>query len=127
MIKMLCFWSSASLTLTVKKSRAIRVQGKDYRYQVSTTQIDEDWNFSLNVTIQRWSPPRGIVEVKGLVTRDYWLDFSDGKRWEQGEYPILLPMHVEKIVVTAITTGWAPKRLGKPFKLDTDNGAIFKT
>jgi len=115
------------VTLTVKKSRAISINSEDYRYQVSTTRIDNDWNFTLNLTVQRWNPPLGVLEVKGLVTRDYWLDFSDSANWNINDYPVLLPKHIELLIKVSELSGWKPQVKGKSFILNTSNGAIFKT
>ncbi len=121
------FLRKNSVTITIKKSRAISVDGEDYRYQVSTTRIDEDWNFTLNLTVQRWNPPSAILEVKGLVTRDYWLDISDGLMWEKKDYPVLLPRHIASLIKTAELAGWKSQVIGVSFILNTNNGAIFKT
>ena len=114
------------MTLTKKKSKAISIKGEDYRYQISNTQIDDDWNFSLNITVQKWNPPQGILEIKGLITRDFWLDISDGAKWNIGDYPVVLPKHIEHLVNLAIVKGWVPELAGKAFVLSTDNGAVFK-
>jgi len=115
------------VTLTVKKSRAISVNGEDFRYQVSTTRIDDDWNFTLNLTVQCWNPPLGVLQVKGLVTRDYWLDISDGANWNINDYPVLLPRHIELLIKASYLASWKPKVKGKSFILNTNNGSIFKT
>jgi len=113
------------LTLTVKKSRPIKIDGEDYRYTISTTRVDNDWNFTLNITVQKWNPPRGILEVKGLVTRDFWLDISDGAKWNIGDYPVVLPRHILHLVELAISLGWERATVGKPYRLNTNNGAVF--
>jgi hypothetical protein len=115
------------VTLSVKKSRAISINGEDYRYQVSTTRIDDDWNFTLNLTVQRWSPPLGVLEVKGLVTREYWLDISDGANWNINDYPVLLPKHIQTLVMVAKNVDWKSQVKGKSFILSTNNGSVFKT
>ena len=40
------------MALPKKKSRPITVNDNDYRYAISTTQIDDNWNFRLNLTVQ---------------------------------------------------------------------------
>lgn len=114
------------MTLTVKKSRPIKIKNEDYRYQVSTTRIDDEWNFTLNVTVQKWSPPQGVLEVKGLVTRDFWLDISDGAKWNKGDYPIILPKHISQLVELAVSQGWDKTSTGKSYRISTNNGAVFK-
>ena len=120
-----CIGSNWLLTLTVKKSRPIKIDGEDYRYTILTTRVDNDWNFTLNITVQKWNPPRGILEVKGLVTRDFWLDISDGAKWNIGDYPVVLPRHILHLVELAISLGWERATVGKPYRLNTNNGAVF--
>ena len=57
------------MTLTTRKSRAIMIDDVGYRYQVSTTQIDDEWSFRLNLTVQRVEPNGSVLQVTGLVTR----------------------------------------------------------
>ncbi len=40
------------MSLSNKKSREITIDGIKYRYQVSTTKLDEKFNFTLNLTVQ---------------------------------------------------------------------------
>ncbi|MEJ2612893.1 MAG: hypothetical protein P8179_23235 [Candidatus Thiodiazotropha sp.] len=114
------------MTLTIKKSRPIKVNGEEFRYQISTTKIDDKWSFSLNITVQRWTPPRGVLEVKGVVTRDFWLDISDGKKWNIEDYPVVLPKHISYLIKLAIMEGWDSTETGVSYKINTENGAIFK-
>ncbi|MBV1911430.1 MAG: hypothetical protein KUG78_19210 [Kangiellaceae bacterium] len=113
------------MTLTTKKSRPITVDDVVYRYQVSTTNIDDDWNFTLNLTVQIVEPKGGALLVKGLVTRDFWLDFSYGPKWNQGDYPTILPRHLAIIVRKAISKGWEPRKNGKAFEVSTTNESFF--
>ena len=104
------------MTLTIKKSRPIIVDDVSYRYQVSTTLLDNNWNFTLNLTVQSELDKGCFLQTKGLVTRDCWLDISDtGTTWDEGAYPVILPRHVSKIVKKAISDDWLPQDSGKPY------------
>ena len=113
------------MTLTTKKSRPIKINSEDFRYQISTTKIDEKWNFALNITVQKWAPPQGVLEINGLVTRDFWLDLSEGAKWNIGDYPVVLPKHIARLVKFAVSKGWNVVSTGKSFRLETDNGEVF--
>ena len=113
------------MTLSTKKSRAIIIDDKEYRYQISTTRIDKSWNFSLNLTVQQWNSPSKVLQVSGLVTRDYWLDISDGAQWNKDDYPVILPRHIIQLVKLAISQGWIDSEKNT-FRLNTNNGSVFK-
>jgi len=81
----------------------------------------------LNLTIQRRNPPLGILEVKSLVTRDYWLDILDGTTWNVYDYFVLLPKHIAKLIGAAPIAGWNSEKKVKSFVLSTNNGSVFKT
>jgi hypothetical protein len=115
------------MTLTKKKSRGITVQNQRYRFQVSTTKLDENYNFSLNLTVQHELSGGAVLKVNGLMTRDFWLDFSDlGSDWNKGDYPIILPRHISKIIELALLAGWSPTAKGLAFEISTDNESFFK-
>ena len=114
------------MTLTKKKSKAICIDGKRFRYQVSTTKIDANRNYSLNLTVELEEEAGTTLQVKGLVTRDYWLDISEGATWNIGDYPVILPRHVSSIVKHAIKSGWNPRVISKAYCITTDNDEFFK-
>lgn len=114
------------MTLTTKKSRGINVAGIRYRYQISTTQIDDDWNFALNLIVQRSEAKGTLLQVKGLATRNFWLDISEGAKWNRYEYPTILPRHISSIIEQAIKAGWQSEKSGKPFVLNAENEVFFK-
>jgi len=113
------------VSLTNKKSKSITIEGIKYRYQISTTKIDENWNFTLNLTIQRQETKGCVLQIKGLVTRDFWLDFSDIKINVKSEYPIILPKHIAKFVKKATSNGWESHKTGKPFNLEATNEVLL--
>jgi len=112
------------MSLPKKKSRPILIDDIDYRYIISTSLIDDDWNFKLNVTVQISEGEGSALCVKGLVTRDFWLDFSDPPR-SMDNYPVVLPNHIEKFVKQAIKEGWNPKKKNPTFNLVLDNKSVF--
>jgi hypothetical protein len=115
------------LTLTTKKSRRIEIDGVSYRYQVSTTRIDDNWNFTLNLTVQNETDAGSVLQTKGLVTRGFWLDFSDiGGGWDKGDYPVIFPKHIASFVKLALSNGWTPSKNGKPFVLNVDNEQLLR-
>ena len=112
------------MSLPKKKSRLIKVDNIDFRYIISTSLIDDDWNFKLNVTIQIADGNGAALLIKGLVTRDFWLDFSDPPR-SMDNYPVVLPNHIEKFIRRAMKEGWKPQKKGKGFSLELDNKSVF--
>lgn len=83
-----------------------------------------DYNFSLNLTVQRKEPKGCILQVEGLVTRDLWLDFSDTKKYIENEYPVILPRHINKFIKNAISNGWESHKTGKPFNFEVVNETL---
>ncbi len=114
------------MSLNKKKSRPITVDSLKYRYQVSTTKINNDWDYKLNITIQ-YEENGGCLQITGLLTRDFWLDFPKIKVQEDIEhYPIIKPNHISKIIILSRIKGWKPKENSKLFKLKLRNEDIFK-
>lgn len=115
------------MALTKKKSRPIVVNDECYRFQISTTKVDKDWNFTLNLTIQHEEKKGSVLQIKGLVTRDFWLMFSElGNDWKKEDYPIVLPKHISKIINLSLKNGWLPKIKGPAYILKTENKVFFK-
>lgn len=112
------------MALNKKNSRKIVVDGESYRYSVSATSPDADWNFRLNVTLQR-EDGGSRLEVRGLVTRDFWLDISNPGVRSEDDYPIVTPRHIPNIISRAIDAGWQPHETGPAFVLELDNETIF--
>lgn len=115
------------MTLSRKKSIGITVLNERYRFQVSTTKLDENYNFSLNLTVQLELSGGAVLKVNGLMTRDFWIDFSDlGSDWNKDDYPIIQPKHISKIIELALLAGWTPTEKGLAFEVSTDNESFFK-
>jgi len=113
------------MSLPKIKSRPITVNDIDFRYIISTSLIDDDCNYKLNVIIQIAEGDGAALAVKGLVTRDSWLDFSDPPR-NMINYPVVLPNHIEKFIRKGIEEGWNPQQKGPEFSLELDNKLVFK-
>lgn len=107
------------------KSRTVRVNNIDFRYIISTTLIDDDWNLKLDVTIQIAKGDGATLAIKGLVTRDFWLDFSNSPR-SMDNYPVILPNHIEKFIKKGVEEGWSPQKKGSEFNLELENILVFK-
>ncbi|EOV9228612.1 hypothetical protein ACN5ZZ_004711 [Vibrio parahaemolyticus] len=115
------------MSLSNKKSREITIDGIKYRYQVSTTKLDEKFNFTLNLTVQCSESEGAVLQVKGLITRNVWLDFLESNVLDRSLYPIILPRHIHVIVNMAINYGWRYQVAGKPFIINTNNVEFFRT
>jgi len=112
------------MALPKKKSRAIIVDNEEYRYSITTTQIDDKWNFSLNLIVQTEHGQGALLKSEGLVTRNIWLDFSDHKQYHKNDYPVIRPSDISKIITFAIKKGWTPNIKGSSFLLQLDNSYI---
>ncbi len=112
------------MALPKKKSRPITVCGVNFRYSISTTKIDDDWSFSLNLTIQIESGDGRILKVDGIVTRDMWLDFLKLDKYKKEDYPVFRPGDISRIIKAGLNDGWAPKEKGKPHVLKVDNSFL---
>ncbi len=113
------------MTLPKKKSRCIRVNNIDFRYIISTSLIDNDRNFELNVTIQVAEGKGAALSIKSLFTRDFWLDSSDSTRGLD-DYPVILPNHIERFIKKGIEEGWNPQSRGSEFSLKLENKSVFE-
>ena len=115
------------MALPKKKSRPITVGSNKYRYIVSTSRIDNDSNFKLNLTVQIAEGEGAILKVIGLLTRDFWLDFSDKNDTnDKKDYPVILPNHIAKMINKATKNGWLPLEKGTPFILNLSNNFILE-
>ena len=112
------------MALNKKNSRRIVVEGDAFRYTVSATRPDDDRNFHLNVTLQR-EAGGSRLEVRGLVTRDYWLDISNPGERAREDDPTITPRHIRTIIGRAIDAGWQPHETGPAFVLELDNETLF--
>ncbi len=102
------------MALPRKKSRPITVGGVKYRYHVSTSQLDNNGNYSLNLAVSEDGSGKSTLVVKGLTTRDFWLDISDAPL-NLNDYAPLRPRHVADTIRRGLAAGWKPE--GGPFRL----------
>ncbi len=114
------------MSLAKKKSRSITVADVEYRYQISTSKMDENANFSMNLTIHREFPKGKALTVQGLMTRDFWIDFSDRAEWTESDYPVIKPSHIAATIQKAISLGWDSSKASRAFKIETTNDEFFK-
>tara|TARA_R110002095_G_C4121928_1_gene226488 strand:+ start:312 stop:656 length:345 start_codon:yes stop_codon:yes gene_type:complete len=114
------------MALNKKSSRRIVVDGDIFRYKISATSPDVDRNFHLNVTVQRKAGGSGL-EVRGLITRDFWLDISEPGVKTSEEYPVITPRHIRSIIQQAQQQGWQPDESRPAFVLELENQKLFLT
>lgn len=112
------------MALPKKKSRPITVNDMNFRYSISTSKIDNDWNFSLNLTIRIASGEGSVLKINGIVTRDVWLDFSELGKHEKEDYPVFRPSDISRVIKSGLKDGWTPKEKGKPYILKLDNSFV---
>jgi len=111
------------VALPKNKSRKIVVAGNEFRYTVSITSKD-DGKYDFNIAIQSEEHNGCKLLLKGLVTRNFWLDFSDlvgEKGVDFSKYPTITPKHIEHFIKRAIENGWDYTKSGKNFTLDVTN------
>ncbi|EDL61708.1 hypothetical protein [Gimesia maris] len=114
------------MALNRKNSRRIMIEEETFRYKVSAMSPDDDRNFRLNVTVQRESGGSRL-EVRGLITRDFWLDISEPGVKTSKDYPVITPRHIRTIVKQAQQQGWHPEETGPAFVLELENQTLFST
>jgi len=114
------------MALNKKSSRRIVVDEETFRYKVSATRPDEDGKFQLNVTIQR-DAGGSRLEVRGLFTRNFWLDISEPGVKTSKDYPVITPRHIRTIIKQAQQQGWQPEETGPAFVLELENQTLFST
>ena len=101
------------MTLPKKNSRSIEIDSLRFRYIVSTSKTDDRASFALNLTVQIESGQGSMLKAKGLITRDFWLDFPNVA--SQNKYPVIQPTHIVAIIRLTPDSGWAPEENGSPF------------
>lgn len=114
------------MALNKKNSRRIVVDEEVFRYKVSATSPDNDRNFRLNVTLQR-EAGGSRLEVRGLITRDFWLDISEPGVKTSEDYPVITPRHIRTIIQQGQQQGWQPEETGPAFVLELENQTLFST
>ena len=105
--------------LPKKKSRPIKIDGEVFRYVISWSESGDGW-YDFNITVQSERHNGRKLKAIGLVTRDYWLDFSDGNL-DLNNYPIITPKHIETFIRRAQIEGWDHSTSGPNFELEVDN------
>ena len=110
------------MALPKNKSRKISVAGNEFRYVISIS-WKENGNFYFNITIQSEIHNGSKLLLKGLVTRDFWLDFSDFvvENVDMNEYPTITPKHIAHFIMSATENGWDFSTNGKDFVLEVKN------
>lgn len=115
------------MTLPRAKSRPIAVDDRPYRYQISTTKLDPNGNYQLNVSIEREEGRGVMLQVCGLVTRDFWLDSSDPGPKDLDDYPSITPRHIAQFIRLGLADGWQPDASGAVHRLTLTNEALSRS
>lgn len=63
--------------------------------------------------------------VRGLITRDRWLDISSKTRLPDEQYPVLTPRLVSIAIRIAKRQGWVPDSSESTFELQLGNDQLF--
>ena len=116
------------MALPKNKSRNITVDENHYKYSISTSK-KENYNFDFNVTVQSSEHNGSKLLIKGLVTRNYWLDFSDLVHQDEidySNYPTITPKHIEYFITKAKNEGWDYTQKGKDYTLNVTNEKLNK-
>ncbi len=110
------------MALPKSKSRKIVVSDVEYRYAISVSWKD-DGLFDFNITVQNEENNGCKLLLKGLVTRDFWLDFSEniGEAVERSSYPTITPKHIAHFIYMARQQGWKHTAQGADFTLLVNN------
>ena len=111
------------MALPKNKSRKIIVNDIPFRYAISTTLIeDSNYDYKLNITVQSESNGSKLL-IKGLRTRDFWLDISDHPE-DLSQYKIVTPKHMECFINIALEKGWEHSVKGENFQLNANKNDI---
>lgn len=113
------------MAMNKKGSRHISVNGIKFRYKYSSSQHDGDWNFEVKITVQHEMGTGAYLQIVGLITRDYWLDFPEIHDDDENAYPIVTPKIMMTLIQKALSEGWDPTQKGKPYILQVENSEIF--
>ena len=110
------------MALNKSKSRPISVGENLFRYIISISWHDNG-EFNFNITVQSDEYNGCKLLLKGLVTRDFWLDFSDniGEVINKSNYPTITPKHIAAFINQALNQGWDFTSKGKDFTLKVSN------
>ena len=90
--------------LAKNKSRRITIDGTISRYVIGC-RWKQGGQFDFNITVQSEQHNGSKLLAKGLVTRNFWLDFPNPDS-NPGIYPVITPRHIEAFVRRALIHGW---------------------
>ena len=118
------------MALPKNKSRLISVDNEDFRYVISIS-WQGSGNYHFNVTVQHEEMNGSKLLLQGLVSRNFWLDFSDLIKekieFKEGEYPTITPKHIAHFIRLGIKKGWCYHNSGKNFILEINNSYLTRT
>lgn len=113
------------MALPKRKSRKIVLGDIVYRYAISISG-KENGEFDFHITVQNEKTNGSKLVLKGLVTRCFWLDFSDlvGEEIDWNAYPKITPKHIEYFINLAVEKGWDSNKRGANFILPVHNDQL---
>ena len=77
--------------------------------------------FKLNVTVESCVIEHTMLRITGILTRDFWLDFSDTERRPESEYVVIKPSNVATWIEEALNNGWISTHEKMKYHLDISN------
>lgn len=109
--------------LSKRHSRPIVVGDNTYRYAISK-KASSDGEFEVQITVQSEEYNGAKLLVRGLITRDYWLDMPD-RVGEPTDYLVIKPSHIESMIEQAIEGGWDYSQSGADYMVVLQNDEII--
>ena len=110
------------MALPKSKSSKVSLKNIDYRYSVSVSNKG-NCEFDLNITVQNEAANGRKLILKGLLTRNFWLDFSElvSDAVYLDNYLKITPKHIEYFINLAVSKGWEHNKKGSNFILHVNN------
>ena len=110
--------------LPKRKSRRVMVQGHAFRYIISISWNSSNYEFNITVQSEEYNGYKLLF--KGLVTRNFWLDFPYIAK-DENSYPVITPKHICSYISLAIKEGWAYSEVGENYQVAVDTESLRKT
>jgi len=109
------------MSLSKKNTRNILIDGQKYRYKISRSKPHNNGVFSISITIECDTIYRSILSVKGLFSRDYWLDFPNISS-NLNDYLTICSKDITLFIKDAIKQGWKPLEKSQVFEIKIERG-----
>ncbi|HEY9841928.1 MAG TPA: hypothetical protein V6D23_15805 [Candidatus Obscuribacterales bacterium] len=109
------------MTFPKKHTRSLTVAGHVFLTRISISKSHDQGVFRLNLTVQSASAKGSCLQVTGLTTRDFWLDFDEPQPRPEGAYTVLTPAAIAALIQEGLQQGWDPLESGPPIQLAVSN------